>query len=190
RALVRFADAVKANAPHATGSPIEFVESTRATIRAFAIAFSLAVVVIGLFLVLLLGSTADTLRALAPLVMGTLVLCAVLVAMERPLNMASVIGLPLLLGTNVDAAVHLILRAREEGHAHLTQTSTARAVLYLVLTEAVGYASLIVSPHRGIATLGELLTFGLAITLACIMLLLPALLSNVRPVPEPEGDRA
>lgn len=191
-ALVRFADAVKAVAPHATGSPIEFVESTRAVIHAFGVAFSLAVLSIGLFLALLLGSVADTFRALAPLILGTLVLCAVLVGMGRPLNMASVIGLPLLLGTNVDAAIHLILRAREAGTAHLSQTSTARAVVYLVLTEAVGYASLIVSPHRGIATLGELLTLGLAITLGCIMLLLPALLPAPPAMPDSptEPERA
>ncbi len=177
-ALQRYADAVLSVAPHASDAPIEFAAAARSVIEAFTVAFSLALGVILLCLRALLGNLGDSLRALAPVLLGSLLLCAICVLIDLPLNMANLIALPLLLGTNVDAAIHLVLRARTDVAQHLTGTSTGRAVVYMVLAELAGFASLMLSPHQGIASLGLMFTLGLLLTLGCILWLLPALLAS------------
>jgi len=44
------------------------------------------------------------------------------------------------------------------------------------LTTIFGFGSLALSTHRGTATMGELLTIGVSLTLVCTLLVLPALL--------------
>lgn len=184
-ALQRYADAVISVAPHASDAPIEFAAAARSVIEAFTIAFALALAVILLCLRALLGSFGDSLRALAPVLLGSLLLCAICVLFDLPLNMANLIALPLLLGTNVDAAIHLVLRARTNAAQELTATSTGRAVVYMVLAELAGFASLMLSPHQGIASLGLMFTLGLLLTLGCILWLLPALLASPDADPAP-----
>jgi hypothetical protein len=55
-------------------------------------------------------------------------------------------------------------------------TGTGAAVLVSVLATLASFASLMLSVHRGMASLGLLLTLGLLVYLACAFLVLPALL--------------
>jgi predicted RND superfamily exporter protein len=63
---------------------------------------------------------------------------------------------------------------REEGH--LLETSTARAVIYSAVTTIASFGSLAFASHRGMASLGQLLTLGVVFTTLCNLLLLPALI--------------
>ncbi|MEQ1437799.1 MMPL family transporter [Fontimonas sp. SYSU GA230001] len=174
-ALRRFADTVAAAAPDASGAPLEYVAGARTVQRAFAQAFIAAAVAIAVLLPLLLRSFADSLRAAAPLALGALLTAGLCAAIDLPLNFANIIALPLLLGAGLDNGVHLIWRARHAGGSPLAG-STGRAVLVAVLTTLSSFASLAFSPHRGMASLGLMLTLGLSIMLACSFLVLPALL--------------
>jgi hypothetical protein len=100
------------------------------------------------------------------------------VLLDIPFNFADVIVLPLLLGIGVDSGIHLVHRARasREGVSNLLGTSTARAVAFSALTTIASFGSLGLASHRGLATLGQLLTIGVAFTLLCNLLVLPALI--------------
>ena len=77
-----------------------------------------------------------------------------------------------------EVPTHLILRYRETGSvAGLLRTSTPRAVLYSGLTTMCSFGSLIVSDHRGTASMGYLLLISLPLALVCALVILPALLS-------------
>ena len=65
--------------------------------------------------------------------------------------------------------------ASDTGQSVLT-TSTARGVAYSALTTVASFGSMAFASHRGLATLGQLLTLGVAMTLICNLLLLPALI--------------
>ena len=91
-------------------------------------------------------------------------------------NFANVIVLPLLLGIGVDSAIHLVHRDRTEPKRNLVQTSTVPAVLFSALTTMAGFGSLALSPHPGTASMGQLLVIGVVLTVACTMILIPALL--------------
>ena len=84
--------------------------------------------------------------------------------------------MPLLLGIGVDNGVHMVHRARAAPDAPLLRTSTARAVVLSALTTVCGFGNLAYSDHPGTASMGQVLTIGLALTLFATLLLVPALL--------------
>ena len=53
-------------------------------------------------------------------------------------------------------------------------TSTPRAVLFSALTTVASFGSLMLSRHRGTASMGELLSIAIAFTLVCTLIVLPA----------------
>ncbi len=181
-ALRRFVDAVRAVAPRAVGAPVSILESGDAVVRAFQQALASAVLVT---LVLLIGLTRrprDTFLVLVPLALATALTGAASVLLGIPFNFANVIVLPLLFGIGVDSAIHLVLRARawRKGDGHLLETSTARGIVFSGLTTIGSFGSLMLSTHRGTASMGALLAVGVATTLVCTLIVLPALLPDRR----------
>ena len=57
------------------------------------------------------------------------------------------------------------------------QTSTPRAVVFSALTTIGSFCALALSSHRGTASMGELLTIAITLTLVCTLIVLPALLA-------------
>ena len=97
------------------------------------------------------------------------------VLLNIPFNYANVIVLPLLIGIGIDSGIHLVLRndqiKKGEG---VYGTSTPRAVLFSAMTTVASFGSLMLSPHRGTASMGELLSIAIAFTLLCTLIVLPA----------------
>ena len=123
----------------------------------------------------------DTLFVLLPLILAGLITIAAMVAIGIPFNFANVICLPLLLGIGVDNGVHMVHRARAAPPAagqSILQTSTARGVVLSALTTVCGFGNLAYSSHPGTASMGQVLTLGLALSVVCTLVLLPALLSR------------
>ena len=99
------------------------------------------------------------------------------VVLDLPFNYANVIVLPLLFGFGVASGVHLVMRRRRTGDAvELLRTSTPRAVLYSALTTIASFGSLALSGHRGMTSMGQLLTIAIAYSLICTLIVLPALM--------------
>jgi hopanoid biosynthesis associated RND transporter like protein HpnN len=178
-AMARFADAVRAVDPAATGAAVTIVESARAIEASMARALLYATGTIALLLLLLWRSVSDALLALTPLLFASLATAAAAVLLELPFNYADVIVLPLLLGIGVDSGIHLVHRFRHEPPSRegVLHTSTARAVLFSALTTLASFGSLGLSSHLGIASLGRLLALGVAMMLVANLIVLPALLA-------------
>ncbi|MGH6947912.1 MAG: MMPL family transporter [Kiloniellales bacterium] len=173
----RFVDSVQAVAPGATGAPIIITEAGRAVVASFLEAAALTLVLVVLLLMLLLRSATATLTVLVPLGLAALLTVASTVVLQLPFNFANVIVMPLLFGLGIDSGLHLVTRAREAKGAPLAATSTPRAVLLSALTTIASFCSLAISSHRGMASMGILLTIAIGFTLATTLLLLPALLA-------------
>ncbi|MFP8872954.1 MAG: MMPL family transporter, partial [Myxococcota bacterium] len=177
-ALGAFVDDVRVVAPRATGMAADIVELGRVTVISLQQALLSAILVIGMLLFLLWRRVDDTLIVMAPLVLAGILTVGTLVLLGIPFNFANILVLPLLLGIGVDSGIHLVHRARSAdvvGTGLLTET-TARAVFYSALTTVTSFGTLAFSSHRGIATLGECLVIGIVYTVACNLLVLPALL--------------
>jgi len=177
--LRRFVSQVRALAPRATGTAVFQLEAADTVVRALQEALLAAMPLITLLLVAVWRSPRDTALVMTPLLLAALFTAAICVLVGLPINFANVIVIPLLLGIGVDSGIHLVHRYRDLGRGarHLMQTSTSRAVLWSALTTAGSFASLAFAGHRGLASLGQLLTLGVAVTLLCNLLVLPALLA-------------
>jgi hypothetical protein len=179
--LRAFAAAVQSVAPHATGTPVVVVGGGHEVIQAFRQASLLALASITILLALVLRDLRALLFVLAPLALAFLFTAASAVLLDVQLNFANVIVLPLLLGLGVSGTLHVVMRWRQEGAVdRLAATSTPRAVLFSALTTVASFGSLAVSDHRGLASMGLLLTIAISWSLVCSLLILPHMLALAR----------
>lgn len=179
-ALRRFVTAVRRVAPAATDAPILNLESGDAVVRSFRQACGWALVAITLVLGVLLRSVRDTLLVFVPLLLAGALTGGTMVALGIPFNYANVIALPLLLGIGVDNGIHIVHRARHAAgdDSNPLRSSASRAALLSAITTICSFGSLSFSPHRGTASLGQVLTLGILFTLFTTLVVLPALLDT------------
>jgi len=194
-ALERYVTSVVAIAPDAFGEGIVIYETGRIVVRSFQEALAFATVSITLLLLVLWRSPVDAGLALLPIALAALFTAASSVVFGIPFNFANVIVIPLLLGMGVDSGIHLVHRVRyaplPEGN--LLRTSTARAVVLSALTTLASFGTLGFTSHLGMASLGQLLSLGLALILFCNLLVLPvvvAMMARRKRLPSVEGGDA
>ena len=175
RALDDFVGAVEAIYPDLTGGAYQSKKAGETISAAMLQATSIALGVIAVFLWLLVRRVQTVLLMLFPLLLAAILTAAAGVLLGIPFNYANVIVLPLLIGIGVDSSIHLVMRhdqvAAGEG---IFGTSTPRAILFSALTTVASFGSLMLSPHRGTASMGELLSIAIAFTLICTLIVLPA----------------
>ena len=177
-ALKHFVEMVSRTAPRATGRPVQIARSGEIVVRSMIQATTWAAILIVGFLLLILRRPSDIAFITIPVLLAALMTAAATVLFSIPFNFANVIVLPLLIGLGVDSGIHLVLRAREERSGRgLLATSTPRAVLLSALTTIGSFGSLALSAHRGTASMGELLTISVTLTLISALVILPGLLA-------------
>jgi predicted RND superfamily exporter protein len=180
-AFTRFAREVQAVIPSATGLPMNMIAFAEATRDSFREALAYALVLISTFLFLLWRRPRPVLLVLAPLLLSNVLTVGVMAVFGLAFNFANVVVIPLLLGIGVDSGIHLVHRA--EAHAadgnptDLLESTTARAVFYSALTTTVSFGTLALSSHRGVASLGVVLSIGMTLTVMSNLIVLPALLA-------------
>jgi predicted RND superfamily exporter protein len=188
--LRRFATAVLAVAPEATGVPILIQESAKTVVTAFIQAGALALVSITLILFVALRRVSDVLMTLVPLLLAGVVTLELCVLLGLPLNFANIIALPVLLGVGVAFKIYYVLAWRD-GETSLLASSLTRAVIFSAMTTEVAFGSLFFSSHPGTSSMGELLALSLATTLAAAVLFQPILMGPPRHEKKPHhGDTA
>jgi predicted RND superfamily exporter protein len=129
-----------------------------------------------------LKSVTDTVLVLWPLALSPLITWAGSVIFNLPFNFANVIVIPLLLGSGVES-IYLIHRFRADPppSGNTLETSTARALFFSTLTTILSFSTLSFSPHRGMASMGKLLTICIISLMITTLIFLPALLKSVKP---------
>jgi hypothetical protein len=133
--------------------------------------------VLGLLLVHFRG-VRPALIVYAPFLVGFVWFLGLLVALDCRVTFYSAVVFPIVVGTGIDAAIHLYHRYRELGPGSIGEVlrRTGPAVALSTLTTAAGFASLMFTGHRGLATLGLTAVVGLLAVLAATLAVLPVLL--------------
>ncbi|MBP2295803.1 MMPL family transporter [Azospirillum rugosum] len=190
RDMARFAEAVLAVAPHATGAPVTVTQAGRIVLRAFAEATALTLVLIVLLLLVVQRSLKGIVLILAPLMVAALWTMAAAGLLDIPFNFANVIVIPLLFALGVSSSIHMVARGQELERAGsrsgdyggadygmgLLVTSTPLAVLVSTLTTSTAFATLAISSHRGLASMGMLLAIAITFTVVSALIVLPSLM--------------
>lgn len=183
--LRRFAAAVRAVAPDATGYPVTIQEASETVISAFLRAGAFALVSITILLFIVLKRVTDVLLTLIPLLLAGIVTLELTVLLHIPLNFANIIALPLLLGVGVAFKVYYVMAWRA-GESNLLASSLTRAVLFSAATTAAAFGSLWFSHHPGTSSMGKLLALSLVCTLAAAVFFQPILMGPPRESDDPK----
>ena len=172
--LKAFVNSVSAEIPDIAGGAIQSQRAGEVISGAMMQATGIALVIITLFLTVLLRRIDEVLLMLFPLALAAVLTTASGVLLNIPFNYANVIVLPLLMGIGIDSGIHLVMRQRQlDAGETIFGASTPRAVLFSALTTVASFGSLMLSPHRGTASMGELLSIAIGFTLICTLIVLP-----------------
>ena len=172
-----FSNAVLAVAPQATDDPVTLPLTGDAVVRAFIEAAIIAFVLITILLFFLTRSLKDSIYVLLPLIFSAVLVKALMSLFGASFNFANIIVLPLLLGIGVDSGIHLIHRFRTTGEEAI-EGSTSRGIFFSALTTIASFGTLCISTHRGMASLGVLLTFGTLVVMLSTLMILPAIVKE------------
>jgi uncharacterized protein len=115
--------------------------------------------------------------SLLPVGIGTLWLAGLMGWSDIPFNLANIMTLPLVIGIGVTNGIHILNRFAEERTPGILSRSTGKAVLVSGLTAIAGFGSLILAKHRGIHSLGCVMSVGIATCMIAGLTFLPALLN-------------
>lgn len=135
--------------------------------------------ILAVALIVLLGlrSIRGTLLALIPLVVGMIWTLGLLGAVGVPLNLVSILAVPLIVGIGIDDGVHLYHRIEHDGDLGLALAHCGKSVVLTSLTTGIGFGSLLLSVHRGVFYLGLTTAVGILSCLVVTLFLLPALVA-------------
>jgi hopanoid biosynthesis associated RND transporter like protein HpnN len=163
--------------PNVTGTPVQLYEYTTLLKDSYIQAawYSLgAIVVLVLFH---FRTVSSVVLALVPVAVGSLWLGGIMGLADVPFNPANIMTLPLVIGIGVTNGIHILNRVAEEQTPSILARSTGKAVLVSGLTAIAGFGSLILGKHRGIQSLGYVMSAGLATCMLAGLTFLPALLN-------------
>ena len=161
-----------------TGTPVITYEAIRLMEKAYLQGTLYAFLVVGALAALMFRRIRESLLALIPLVLGTLWTVGLMQFFGLKFNLANVFGLPLIVGTSAEYGLNVVARyleGREHGGPLLAR-STVMAIILNGFTTIVGFGSLMIASHRGIFSLGLLLTLGMVASLAASLIVLPVLI--------------
>jgi hopanoid biosynthesis associated RND transporter like protein HpnN len=188
--LERFVKDVRSVDPRSTGHPLQAYEASLEMKRSYEQAALYSLVVILAVLWLDFRSIRNSLLAALPLALGMAQTLGLMGFVGIDLNPANLIGIPLILGIAVDYGVHIVHDSLERPGPYRISASTANSVLVDALTTILGFGALMVASHRGLESLGRVLTLGVTTCTITSLVFLPAVLALVGPGRAADRDGA
>jgi hypothetical protein len=135
---------------------------------------------VGLVALLDFPGLRDAGLALLPPLAGAGLMMGVLGLIHVDLNPANLIVLPLIIGIGVDNGVHVMHDYRlQAGRIYRPSPSTINAIILTSSTTMVGFGSMLVADHRGLWSLGVVLTVGVGSCLYVALIMLPSILTLI-----------
>ena len=176
--LENFVQMVRTVDPEATGKPFTTLEGLKAMRNGFLWAGVYALIAMVLVLLLDFGKIKHMLIALLPLAMGMIATLGFMAMFGFPLNPANMIAFPLILGVGADNGVHVLhdFRCRDRKQRYRLTHITGFGIMVAALTTILGFGTLMIAQHRGMAGLGLILTVGVTCCMLTALVFLPALL--------------
>jgi hopanoid biosynthesis associated RND transporter like protein HpnN len=177
--------------PNVTGTPVQLFEYTTLLKKSYEEAARYALVAIALMVFIHFRSALSVALALTPVAIGVIWLGGLMGWLGIPLNPANIMTLPLVIGIGVTNGIHILNRFAEERTPNILARSTGKAVLVSGLTALAGFGSLALAKHRGIQSLGYVMSSGIALCMLAALTFLPALLNLLtKPKKQPSADNA
>jgi hopanoid biosynthesis associated RND transporter like protein HpnN len=168
-----------------TGTPVQLYYYTELLKQSYELAAKYSLAAIALLVLIHFRSLLSVVLALIPVAVGSLWLVGLMGYLDVPFNPANIMTLPLVIGIGVTNGIHILNRFAEEQNPSILARSTGKAVLVSGLTAIAGFGSLMLAQHRGIKSLGYVMSIGLATCMIAGLTFLPAILNLFVPRPAP-----
>ena len=159
-----------------TGTPVQLLEYTTLLKNSYVEAAWYALATIMALVLFHFRSLIALLLTLLPVLIGCIWTAGFMGLAGIPFNPANIMTLPLVIGIGVTNGIHILSRFSELGESTLLSNSTGKAVLVSGLTTIGGFASLNLAKHQGIASLGAVMSIGVASCMIVGLAILPAIL--------------
>ena len=159
-----------------TGVLMQIYQSGMLIRDAYVKAGVLALIIVFIIVLIDFRNVHDALLVLLPVVVGFSLTFAIMLWLGMQINPANIIVLPLMFGIGVDSGVHVLHRYRqhpEDDPPGLTQ-ATGKGITMTTLTTVIGFACMMLAEHRGIRSLGFVVSLGLIMTLLACWTVMPA----------------
>jgi uncharacterized protein len=183
--LARFVRDLQAVDANALGAPVTNFEYMETIKEGYEKASLYAISGIVFLALLMFRGALATLLALVPLGVGSVWTLGMMALFGVQFNMANLLFVPLIIGIGIDNGVHIVhsflATEKQEGESIPLARSTAKAIALAALTTIVGFGSLMISGHRGIYSLGLLVSLGVGSILIASLTTLPSLLAILGP---------
>jgi uncharacterized protein len=187
----QFVSDVRSVDPEATGNPFQVYEASKEMKRSFELAACYALLAIVPIVLLDFRRLNHTLLAALPMGLGLLQTLGFMGLFDIPLSPANMIVLPLMLGLGMDTGINLVHEMRCQGRRYRGASNAVLiAVVVNSLTTMVGFGALMIANHRGLQSLGRVLTISMGFSILN-SLILPNLLvlgGFANSVPENDDD--
>jgi uncharacterized protein len=160
----------------ATGNPLQVYEASRELKCSFELAAWYALLAIAPVVLLDFRRLNHMLLAALPMALGLLQTLGLMGLLDIALSPANMILLPLMLGLGMDTGINLVHEMRCQGRKYRGAGNPVLvAVVVNSLTTMVGFGALMIANHRGLQSLGRVLTISMGFSILN-SLLLPNLL--------------
>jgi predicted RND superfamily exporter protein len=161
----------------AAGEPMVLADILAMVTREAPLILVGALVAVLLAMWVTMGSLRMALLCLTPTVVSLLALVGLMPLLDMKFNYLNILVIPVLIGTTVDAGVHLLTRlVAPDSDFVSVYSETGRAICGGLLTSAVGFGALFLADHPGLNSIGALANLGFGLNLLVMLVAFPALL--------------
>jgi len=175
--LQRFVEEIRSVDPDVIGNPVTAWDHGSTMERGYLRGGAYAAAAMLVVILWSFGSISHLVLALIPLVVGGAWTLGLMVLFRVNFNLANLIILPFIVGYGIINGLQIVKRYQQDGGTGpIIANSTGRAVFLSTTTTIAGFGSLMVANHRGIFSLGFLLSVGVGSVLLASLVVLPALL--------------
>jgi uncharacterized protein len=173
--LLTFLQESESVAPDMIGHPVVQAHILEAFDRAFQRTpwFTLAGVL--LVMTLYLRQIRAIFLSLIPTATGVVLIFGAMGYVGIDFNVVNFVALPMSIGIGAVYGVHALHRMREIGDEAILSSSTGPAILLSGMTTVAGFSTLMAAHHRGLSSLGFVISVGVAANFIASLVLLPAL---------------
>ena len=172
--LRRFLNDIRGVHPQVSGEPVLIELFERLVLDTHWRGIGLSLIAMIIILMAILRNVQDVFLAATPTALSLVILMGLMGFFDWDFNPANFVAVPMLLGIGCVFGLHSVLRIRELGHDRILSCSTGPAILLSATTTMAGFASLGLADHRGIASLGWLVTISLLVNTFLSVVVLPA----------------
>ncbi len=144
------------------------------------LAITLAILVVFIILLLTFRSFKDAVIVILPLFAGMILMIGVAWILGVKLNLFNMIVIPTIVGIGIDSSIHIFHRYKHSGGADkfpLILRLTGGAVLYSSITTFIGFGSLLTATHKGLQSLGNIASIGIATVTITSLLFFPVVIA-------------